>query len=218
MAPKIQTVMKSYSDTVVVIDYGMGNMWSVISALKYLKIEYIVTSDPCKVEIAKILLLPGVGSFRKGIESLIDLNLIDPIIEAVTIRKAKILGICLGFQLLAISSTEDGYTSGLGVIPGIVERFSEGQVNPMKVPHIGFSTININKKEGLFEGFDTNADFYFVHSYRISPLLIADNYATCKYGEKFLAAYHHKNVMGTQFHPEKSQTNGLALINNFMKI
>jgi len=137
--------------------------------------------------------------------------------EAVNERGSKILGICLGMQLLCKSSTEDGETEGLGLIDANVNRFDTSRTIPLKVPHIGFNRV-VNDGEGkLFDGMEVNADFYFVHSYRILKDKLDGHCAVCQYGEEFLAAYENSNVFATQFHPEKSQTNGLMLLNNYLK-
>jgi glutamine amidotransferase len=203
---------------VTIIDYGMGNIWSVKSALKYLNYDFEVTSDPMVVKSAKILLLPGVGSFRKAMTSLRTSFLDEAIIESVKGRSGKILGICLGMQLLGSESSEDGKTAGLNLIPTPVEEFSVDEVGPKKIPHVGFNQVTSYADSQLFRGLPKNSDFYFVHSFRMMPPNLDGKAATCNYGVKFLAAYEKDNVFATQFHPEKSQTNGLILLNNFMAI
>lgn len=200
-----------------VIDYGMGNIWSVTSALKYLGCEVDVSSDALMIEKAQILILPGVGSFRKAMNALISMNLEASILNAVQNRKAKFLGICLGMQLMGTKSTEDGETKGLGIIPSSVERFSSAEVADRKVPHIGYDQVHFDSDGNLFKGISGNQDFYFVHSYRMLPLDCKAGVSTCNYGIEFLAAYENENIFATQFHPEKSQTNGLKLLDNFLK-
>ena len=202
---------------VTVIDYGMGNIWSVTSALRYLKCEVIVSSDPLAIQEAESLILPGVGSFRKAMNALRDLNLEAPILESVLVRKVKFLGICLGMQLMGIEGTEDGITKGLNLIPSKVEKFSPGEIGERKVPHIGFDQVNSDSGGNLFKGILGNQDFYFVHSYRMIPPDSQGTVSTCDYGIDFLAAYESENLFATQFHPEKSQTNGLKLLDNFLK-
>jgi len=136
--------------------------------------------------------------------------------EAVTIKKRKILGICLGFQLLGESSTEDGMSAGLSLIPAKVERLNSEELSGRKLPHIGFNEVFFPSKSGYFSGFSDSAHFYFVHSYRMLPGLLPGAKAICNYGVDFLAAYQNENVFGAQFHPEKSQTNGLKLLDNFL--
>ena len=201
---------------VTLIDYGMGNIWSVISALKYLGCNVIVSSDPNVIKEAETLLLPGVGSFRKAMESLRNLKLDQAIIESVQGDGKKILGICLGMQLLGSRSSEDGETVGLNLIPASVEEFSMKDVGAHKIPHIGFDQVSSRAEAKLFQGLPESPDFYFVHSFRMLPTGLSGISATCRYGTDFLAAYEKDNIFATQFHPEKSQTNGLMLLRNFL--
>jgi len=201
---------------IVVVDYGMGNLWSVVSALDFLGADSIISSNPAEITKADAILLPGVGSFRLAMETLVNTNLNEAIKEAVQIKQRKILGICLGFQMLAESSTEDGMTAGLGFIPTPVERFSVQELERRKLPHIGFNRVRLPNLPSLFDGFKTEEDFYFVHSYRLLAQALPGKKAICNYGTDFLAAYEHENVFGVQFHPEKSQTNGLRLLANFL--
>jgi imidazole glycerol-phosphate synthase subunit HisH len=197
---------------VTIVDYGISNLWSVQSALNYLGYESVVSCNPSEVAQADVLILPGVGSFRKAMLALKNLYLDEAILEATTEKGRKILGICLGMQLLAMRSTEDGETAGLGLISSDVERF----VGQLKVPHIGFNQVKNEDQSILFRGIASSADFYFVHSYRLLADSAMGIHGICHYGQDFLAAYEHENIFATQFHPEKSQTNGLMLINNFM--
>ena len=206
----------SKQKTVVVVDYGMGNLWSVASALKFLGAKPVMSSKPADIIEAEAILLPGVGSFRVAMQTLIEKNLDEAIKEAVHIKQRKILGICLGFQMLAESSEEDGITAGLGFIPASVESFSAQELEGRKLPHIGFNQVELPHSSILFDGFEATEDFYFVHSYRLLAQGLLGKKAICNYGVDFLAAYEFGNVFGTQFHPEKSQTNGLRLLANFL--
>ncbi|MBT5399689.1 imidazole glycerol phosphate synthase subunit HisH [bacterium] len=203
---------------VKIIDYGIGNIWSVMSAFKYLGVEVEIVSDPEEISMSSILVLPGVGSFRKCMESLMNSGIDKAVIEAVSNKDAKILGVCLGMQLMGSCSTEDGKTKGLNLLPNRVEKFTSQELNSKKVPHVGFDSINFDKKEGLFKDLPDMPDFYFTHSYRMLVEDLHGVYATCKYGVEFLAAYQVNNICGTQFHPEKSQTNGLILLKNFIQL
>lgn len=200
-----------------IIDYGMGNIWSVQSALRYLGCGTKISSDPDEVAKADFLVLPGVGSFRKAMNKLQDTGLDQAIVQAVKSRGSKILGICLGMQLLGSRGTEDGVTAGLGLIPNGVDRFAPLEVGKKKIPHIGFNAVRGSHKNGLFRNLPEVADFYFVHSYRMLPENQNANVAICTYGIEFLAAIEVDNICGTQFHPEKSQTNGLVLLKNFLE-
>lgn len=202
---------------IIVVDYGMGNIWSVLSALRYLGSNPIVSNDPDEVSRADALVLPGVGSFRKAMNTLRATGLDQAILEAVKTRGRKILGICLGMQLLGSHGTEDGDTAGLGLIPNRVDRFTFRELGKNKIPHIGFNTVRSTQRDGLFRGLPEFADFYFVHSYRMLHEGLKGEAATCTYGIDFLAAFEVDNIHGTQFHPEKSQTNGLILLKNFLE-
>jgi glutamine amidotransferase len=202
---------------IVIIDYGMGNLFSIQSALHYLGAQSIISSDPHIIHNADKLILPGVGSFHKAMTNLLNNNMIEVIKAPVIKKKTPILGICLGMQLLGSSSTEDGFSYGLGLIDCPVERFRENKYANLKIPHVGFNTVTITKNNQLFDGLDSSADFYFTHSYRMA--FTEQEYAvgTCAHGEQFIAAFEKGNICGTQFHPEKSQTNGLVLLNNFIE-
>jgi glutamine amidotransferase len=200
-----------------IVDYGMGNLWSVHSALNYLGAIAEVSDDPTAVAKAECLVLPGVGSFNKAMKRLNASGLSDAILEAVLVRKRKILGICLGMQLMAELGTEDGDCSGLALISGVVGKFSESDLDGNKLPHIGFNRVMFHSGSRLFSGLGSGADFYFVHSYRL-PGGNPFSSAVCSYGTEFTAALERDNVYATQFHPEKSQTNGLKLLSNFLSI
>lgn len=202
--------------SITVIDYGMGNLWSVLSALRYLGCNPTVSGDPDEVATADSLLLPGVGSFRKAMIALKQQGLDQAIIEAVQTKGSKILGICLGMQLMGSSSLEDGDTVGLGLIPSSVDKFTPQEIGANKIPHIGFDLVCSQPDARLFQGLPHAADFYFVHSYRMLPAGLSGKPAICNYGTEFLAAYEQDNIFATQFHPEKSQTNGLILLKNFL--
>ncbi len=200
---------------VVIVNYGMGNIYSVQSALKFLGFDSEYTDQPDNILNADKIILPGVGSFRKAMQNIISKGLDIPIKEAVQTKGKLILGICLGMQLLGISSTEDGFTKGLNLYEGVVERFINK--SDSKIPHIGYNTVTPPTNSILFKNLDSNSDFYFVHSYRMMGQSI-NGVATCNYIENYIAAFEHFNVFGTQFHPEKSQMNGLMLLNNFLSI
>jgi glutamine amidotransferase len=201
---------------ITVVDYGMGNLWSVVNALRYLGCAPVVSGDPKEVAGADALLLPGVGSFRKAMLSLQETALDQAILEAVQGRGRKILGICLGMQLMGSRGSEDGDTPGLGLVESTVDRFTPEEVSGAKIPHIGFDLVRSEPGAVLFRNLPEAADFYFVHSYRMLPQGLGGKVATCNYGVRFVAAYERENVFATQFHPEKSQTNGLMLLKNFL--
>ena len=204
------------SKKITIVDYGIGNLWSVSSALSYLGHDSVVSTTPSEVANADVLILPGVGSFRKAMLALRKLHLDEAILEAVKGRRRKVLGICLGMQLLASYSTEDGESAGLGLISTGVGRFDSGTMGRLKVPHIGFNQVSEKGQSILFKGLVSSADFYFIHSYRMLADGLTGHHGICNYGQDFLAAYEHENIFGVQFHPEKSQTNGLKLLKNFI--
>ncbi len=200
--------------TVTVVDIGMSNTWSVINAFRYLGAKAEASDDPAAVTSADVIVLPGVGSFRLAMDRLTESGLAEAIVSAS--RDRKILGICLGMQLLATNGTEDGDTAGLGLMPGLVEAFTPADVGDRKIPHVGFNTVAPAPGSVLFAGVADHPDFYFVHSYRVLPVDAPGEVSTAHYGTDFVAAYEHENLYATQFHPEKSQANGLQLLKNFL--
>ena len=205
------------NSNVVIINYDMGNLCSISNALEYLGYQYNISSDEKTISCASHLILPGVGSFRKAIEVLKRKNLFDLIISLAK-NKKKILGICLGFQLLGKSSNEDGNTEGLGLIDLDVRKFTSIELQNNKIPHIGFNEVILPEKSKLFEGLKNKTDFYFVHSFKFPIPKDQSNISICHHGVDFMASYENENIFGVQFHPEKSQTNGLKVLSNFLKI
>ena len=202
---------------VSVIDFGMGNVWSVISAVNYLGAETVLVSKAEEIRNSECLVLPGVGSFRKGMALLKESGLDQAIRDVVIKGDACILGICLGMQLLGSHSTEDGETDGLNLVTNNVQKFSGDEVGENKIPHVGFNPVSFSERAGLFDELPEQSDFYFTHSYRMHVNDMKGRYATCSYGKDFLAAFEKDNICGAQFHPEKSQTNGLILLKNYIK-
>ena len=205
------------TSSVTIVDYGMGNIKSLFNAFNYLGASVNVSSDPYHISNSDALVLPGVGSFRVAMNSLTSFGLDDVIKNAVLNQHKKILGICLGFQLLSLSSTEDGFTNGLGIIDASVDKFVFDSSTILKTPHIGFNTVNFSDPHPLFFNIANDSNFYFVHSFRLPSF--SDKQADlsiCNYGQSFISSYQTGNVMGTQFHPEKSQSNGLKLLYNFL--
>ena len=197
----------------VIIDYGMGNLKSISSALRYLSVDSVVLSHDHKtIKEADKLLLPGVGSFVNAMNKIKELAL-DKILDEVVLEDKKpILGICLGMQLLCNYSEEDGGAKGLGYVDAECRKFSKEN---LKEPHVGFNQVISNSNTKLYDGFNKKNDFYFVHSYRLqSDRDINQSY--CNYQDDFIASFEQGNIVGTQFHPELSQTNGLKLLKNFI--
>lgn len=197
----------------VIVDYGMGNIRSIVTTLNYLNVNDITVSDSLQdLEKADKIILPGVGNFGKAINQIRSKQIDKYLDEAVLSRGKPLLGICLGMQLLGMSSSEHGENKGLGYVNGVVTKFDKSLV---KVPHVGFNQVNPNNNSKLFDGISDDADFYFTHSYRMHS---EDNInqSLCNYQNDFVAAFEVGNLCGVQFHPELSQFNGLRLLKNFI--
>jgi glutamine amidotransferase len=198
-----------------IVDYGMGNIKSLTSSLKYLGVEEVILSNNYEELMgADKLILPGVGSFAKAMSKIIDSKLDDKLHKIVVLEKKPILGICLGMQLLCNFSSEDGLNNGLAFINASVTKFEE---NYIKIPHVGFNQVEINSNSKLFKQISNNSDFYFTHSYKVTSNINL-NSSFCNYGNNFIAAFEIDNIIGTQFHPELSQQNGLKVLKNFLNI
>lgn len=200
-----------------IVDYGLGNLTSVAGAVAKLGFKPDVTSDAARLEAADKLILPGVGAFTDGMANLQARGLIDILNDLVVKRRKPILGICLGFQLLGLSSSEFGDTAGLGWIDAPVTRLQPEDAT-LRVPHVGWNDLSQTRPDCiLFDGIEDGALFYFVHSYRMETPPDGSEIGTCDYGGAFTAAVQKGNVFGTQFHPEKSQQAGLTLLANYLE-
>lgn len=201
---------------IAIIDSGVGNIRSVANAFEHIGASFKVTTKTRDLQLAEKIIFPGVGAFCDGMKAITSSGLLNTLYEEV-VKKGKLyLGICLGMQLLANDGHEDGMFKGLGWIPGTVRIIKSN--NRIKLPHIGWNNVDFKKESALFQNLPVNSTFYFVHSYILepnNPTIIA---ATCDYGENFVASIQHKNIYGVQFHPEKSQNNGLQLLKNFASI
>lgn len=201
-----------------IVDYGMGNLRSVRNAVAYLGGDAVVSSDPAVIAASDKLILPGVGSFRRAMENIRARALVAPLANAVLVRKVPVLGICLGMQLLATHGEEDGGASGLGWIPGEVVPFRFEDASA-RIPHVGFNDAWATSPSSRVFGHLTQAkDFYFVHSYFLRCNSDASVALWCDYHGRFCAGVERENVFGTQFHPEKSQANGLVVLGKFLRI
>jgi glutamine amidotransferase len=200
---------------IVILDYGMANLRSVQKALERVGAAAEITGEPGRVATAEKLVLPGVGAFRDAIARLRETHLDEPIVGHVRAGK-PFLGICLGLQLLFDRSFEDGEHRGLGLLAGDVVRFAD--VPGLKVPHMGWNQLTFPRRCPLFRGLDDGAAVYFVHSYYARPADAAVVAATADYPTPFAAAVWRDNVMATQFHPEKSQQVGMAMLGNFAEL
>jgi imidazole glycerol-phosphate synthase subunit HisH len=194
----------------------MGNIRSVQNALSFLGAQNKVVTSKEEILNSQKIILPGVGSFKQAMQNIIAMGLHESIRDASIKRKIPLLGICLGMQLLADSGEEDGYSEGLGLIPGRVCKLSIRD-SSLKIPHIGFNSVYAKKESDLFKGLDEPTDLYFVHSYHFKVNNEKHSSSYCIHGEKFVASVQNENIFGTQFHPEKSQSNGLILLRNFIE-
>jgi len=195
-----------------VVDYGMGNIMSVFNALNFLGYTDLKLVESAKeIENSQVLILPGVGAFSDAMVNLQDRRLIEPLNRHALKKKKPILGICLGMQLFLDYSHEGIGAEGLGWIPGEVIRLDLD--DSFRVPHMGWDSIIMKRECDFFNGVNIQDDFYFVHSYYVNcdeQFIIAE----CDYGKKFTAAIQNNNLLAFQFHPEKSHTNGLKLLEN----
>jgi imidazole glycerol-phosphate synthase subunit HisH len=194
---------------VAVVDYGIGNIYSMLCALRRLGLETELTGDPTRLHLADGLILPGDGNFGAASANL------DPIKEVIleVVEEGRpLLGSCLGMQLL-FERSEEAPGSGLALLKGRIKRFTEG----LKIPHMGWNTVNSNGECSLLEGVDGRY-FYFVHSFYPEPNDPDDSAATTMYGVEFTSVVHRGNIYGTQFHPEKSGSAGAALLANYSRL
>jgi glutamine amidotransferase len=200
---------------IVIIDYGVGNLGSVENMLKKIGVGAKVTSEAAEIENAEKLILPGVGAFDHGMKSLNERGLPEVLNRKVIDEKTPILGLCLGMQLFAKTS-EEGKLPGLGWLNARIVRFDfKGADLRLKVPHMGWNTIRISKPHPVLEGFDEESRFYFVHSYHMMCGDAADVLAFTDYHASFPSVVGRDNIVGVQFHPEKSHKFGMKLLRNF---
>ncbi len=195
-----------------IVDYQMGNLRSVQKGFERVGADAVITSDPSAIAAADKVVLPGVGAFEDAIGELHRRDLVNPIKDVIAQEK-PFLGICLGLQLLFDVSYEGGEFEGLGVIPGKVVRFDVA--SQYKVPHMGWNQAEIIRPAPILNGIENNTYFYFVHSYYVAPEDDSVTAIKSDYDGKFCAMIWRDNLFATQFHPEKSQQHGLAVLRNF---
>ncbi len=197
---------------IAIIDYGMGNLRSVQKGFEKVGKQAIITSDPAQVAAAEKVVLPGVGAFEDAIAELRRLDLVRSVLDAVDSGK-PFLGICLGLQLLFDVSYENGRHEGLGVLPGEVVRFDLPK--GFTVPHMGWNQLDVRRPAPLLDGLAAGTYVYFVHSYYVAPADSQVIATETDYGGRFCSMIWRDNVFATQFHPEKSQADGLRILKNF---
>ena len=196
-----------------IIDYGMGNLRSVSNAVLAISAEPDYVTDPEKLYAFDRLILPGVGAFPDAIKRLRETGM-DQALDEQRKSGKPILGLCLGMQLMCSESEEGGYSQGLCWFDATVKRFPDRL--GLKMPHIGWNNLLLAQDHPLFRDVDSTPDVYFVHSFRVECGDQKDVLAWCDYGEPFAAVIGRKNIFGMQFHPEKSQRAGLAMLRNFV--
>ena len=200
---------------IVIIDYGMGNLKSVRNALNYLGIENKISDDYDEIRKADALILPGVGAFPDAMETIEKLGL-DKVIKEETEKGKYLLGICLGMQLLFEKGYEGLERTGLGLIKGNIVKMKDDREKNVKIPHIGWNNLKYNRKDILFRNIDEGKYVYYVHSYFAQSYNDEDLVAYSEYGEnKIPGIVRRNNIIGAQFHPEKSGTVGLDILKNF---
>lgn len=204
---------------IVVVDYGVGNLGSVANMLRKIKVDAVVSGDPAVIDSADKLILPGVGAFDNAMRNLEDRQLIPTLTRKVVDEHTPILGLCVGMQLFSRGS-EEGRLPGLGWIPADTVRFRlDPAERTLKVPHMGWSEVIVQRYHPIWNGLSSSQPrFYFVHSYHVVCDNAADVLAVAHHGYDFAAAVAHDNILGTQWHPEKSHIFGMKLLHGFANL
>lgn len=202
---------------IAIIHYGLGNLRSVYNAFEHIGAAPYIAENPGDLKRADAAVLPGVGAFGDGMECLHKNAWVPAILDFAIEQERPFLGVCLGMQLLAEMGTEFGECAGLGLIGGTVIRLTSPSKD-IRIPHVGWNNIDVRPGKKMYEGISSPLDFYFVHSYYLHT---NDNdliSGTSHHGQDFVASVEKDNVWGVQYHPEKSQRAGLALLQNFLKV
>ena len=201
---------------VAIIDFGMGNIKSVENILNYFDVKILIIKKPVEYKSITHLILPGVGAFNKAMKNLKKNNLDKFLKEIKNKTNIKFLGICIGMQLMCASSSENGLSHGLNFFNLKVNKFKEKK--NFKIPHVGFNNVSFNSNSKLFKNIKNNSDFYFDHGYKVEYKKNQNISSISYHSEKFISTIENENLYCTQFHPEKSQSNGLHLIYNFLNL
>jgi imidazole glycerol-phosphate synthase subunit HisH len=200
---------------IVIIDYGVGNLTSIKNMLKRAGAESVISNNADDIAIADKLILPGVGAFDYGMGQLRNSSFFDLLNQRVLEDKIPVLGICLGAQLLTRGS-EEGKSDGLGWIDAETIRFRENLMDDsLKIPHMGWNDVCVVKNSKLFDDMHADPRFYLVHSYHLSDVNPDEVLVTCNHGYDFVAGVEKNNILGVQFHPEKSHKYGMKILQNF---
>ena len=203
---------------ITIINYGSGNINAIANIYKRLKIPYNIADNIQTLEKASKLILPGVGAFDNNMKQLNESGIRNVLDDLVKSKKIPILGICLGLQIMA-NDSDEGIENGLGWIKGSVKKFNIEEIESKpKIPHMGWNSIKIHSTPELFRGINPIVGFYFVHSYYLEVENTDDIMTSTSYGGEFVSGIHHKNIYATQFHPEKSHSNGIRLLKNYAKL
>lgn len=200
---------------ITIVDYGVGNLGSILNMLKKIGARAQASSDPDTLRQAEKLILPGVGAFDPGMRKLNEIGLVPLLNELVLEKKVPVIGLCLGMQLMT-NGSEEGTEAGLGWVDAETVRFKFGSENAhLKIPHMGWNTLDIRHKHPLVADLGPESRFYFVHSYHIVCADEADVVAYTEYGYPLASVISKGNILGAQFHPEKSHRYGMQLLKNF---
>lgn len=202
---------------ITIIDYKTGNLGSIQNMLKKIRVESVITSNPEEIGSASKIILPGVGSFDQGMENLLNLNIKDILDKKVLVDKIPVLGICLGMQLMTLKSGE-GILQGLGWIDAVTVKFRFDDPSHFKSPHMGWNFIRQHKESRLLSDMVPESRFYFVHSFFVRSNNLSDILTTTEYENEFTSSFEKGNIIGVQFHPEKSHKFGMALLRNFAEL
>jgi imidazole glycerol-phosphate synthase subunit HisH len=202
---------------VAIVNYELGNLRSVENALEYLGAKAGIVSEPSRLSDCSHIILPGVGAFGEGMQNLKSAGWAETLCEHVKIQKKPFLGICLGMQLCAAKGTEHGLNEGLNFIGGTAERMPEDG-HTVRIPHIGWNTLTPPAGSRMLAGLPEKPCFYFVHSYALTNPAPEFLIGHAHHGEPFIATAEHENIWCAQFHPEKSQKDGLRLLRNFIEM